>query len=1591
MVKLLKIGYRSVSFGLEYVLLLFVLFSFAIRMPFFQTYIAQKASAYLSEELKTIVHIEHVDIAFFDHVYMDGIYVEDRDGDTLIYLEQIEIKLKHIDWNLSNIEIDKVALSKGRIYLIKKLGQDDFNYGFIEDYFTLDKKRAPKETKIPKIFISDLMLNDIDFKYILEYKKDYEHGINFNKLDLRGINLFVEDLEIVDEQFSGKIARFYAREKSGFKLNNFTADFNLNSKLLLIKRGIIETDKSRIEVPKLVFKTNTWNNYNYFEDSVFMDIHLDKTLASMEDIAYFSPDLWGMNQVVYVSGRATDFVYNLKLRNLYLETGRETILQGNFELPDFRTDAYPIPKQHLDFLQTSYYDLKGFRLPGSTNSLSKLIPFPKDIHTQRILNEAALVQMKGAEMQGSQDNFVFSANYIGSGLGGISASSGVHFLKDNTGVFTYKPIGSGLQLLNLNLGKISGEASLGLATGNVNFEGRGVDAEDLKFTKIEAQFLYLELAGYRYNKVFVKDAEVDINSFAGIVQSKDPNANFGFEGVVNFGNREEIEGLIKINYLDFEKIGITQLAGYYLQGEMTAHTKSFSLDNLDGYLRATDLTLLKDSMSYTFEKLNINIDRTTGLDLLTINSDVLQGTLEGDLEFNQIFQVIQHELSKILPILIQDIDDKDFQYNSFARFNFTVKDANSFLDVVFPNLRIENNTKLFGALNGLDDEFVFNLISPQVSYDSYIFTGIQLDNRINESQINATYDISRIHLNDSLYFDAVVFTASGYNSEFTSSLSWDEDENEGGEVSWETTILSNEEIKFKVSSGYFFIEQQKWVIEDLAEYNIYPSVLYKDNKFEVKDLMLVNGLQYISVSGFISNEFDDVLELQIADFDLDIVNRLYLNDIRFAGYASGFIRMRGVLGEIIIEGMMGVDDLKLNDNLLGTLDFESTYSNEEDKLSIVGELFNSNISKDKTNSFSGDYYFAKEVLGKQTPDRLDFELDFATMDISFANAFVGEEVASEIEGLVNGQLLVKGSSSQPLVSAELTLTNGAAKIGLLGTKYRVGGPINITNYGLSIVGVPIIDQENNAAILSASVFHENFTKWDYNIFLDLDRDAFKKDPLNNKIPVKLERFLALNTEYAEGEIFYGKGYVTGNVNIYGSDELVEITANVKSARGTQINFPMYGSSEIGEDDFVVFINNIDSSKLEDNSKIDFTGVRLNLNIEATEDARLRIIFDDRTGDEISAIGRGKFQITLNELNDVSMTGTYEASQGIYNFALGIVKKEFNIEPGSTVKWMGDPYDATLNIRTYYLVEANIGDITFLVDKESDLRTNPRDQIYCYLSLKDRLSQPSLEFDIEAPNATDAGRVAINRVRSDYDELTKQFFSLLLFRQFQPLRGTTNNASRGSNALNELLANQINAVLNQVSGNYDLRVKMNDDETAQQSTYELGFSTSFLDERLMVSGSFGVSQTRTGSSASLGSSNPLIGDINLEYKLNRSGTFRVNAFNRSNQFTVIQQHNLGPFTQGIGIYYQESFSGWHDFQLAQYTLDLFRSNIQKRYVGIDSRLTPVPPLFSSPSQDSDTSKVETEEGQGENNSPENNGEPEPPAPTPEPNAVLEEED
>ena len=62
----------------------------------FQNFLVKKVAAKLSKSLKTKVEIKHVDFSFFNKMNIEGILVEDRKQDTLLYAGLAKVNIT--DW-----------------------------------------------------------------------------------------------------------------------------------------------------------------------------------------------------------------------------------------------------------------------------------------------------------------------------------------------------------------------------------------------------------------------------------------------------------------------------------------------------------------------------------------------------------------------------------------------------------------------------------------------------------------------------------------------------------------------------------------------------------------------------------------------------------------------------------------------------------------------------------------------------------------------------------------------------------------------------------------------------------------------------------------------------------------------------------------------------------------------------------------------------------------------------------------------------------------------------------------------------------------------------------------------------------------------------------------------------------------------------------------------------------------------------------------------------------------------------------------------------------------------------------------------------
>jgi hypothetical protein len=83
-------------------------------------------------------------------------------------------------------------------------------------------------------------------------------------------------------------------------------------------------------------------------------------------------------------------------------------------------------------------------------------------------------------------------------------------------------------------------------------------------------------------------------------------------------------------------------------------------------------------------------------------------------------------------------------------------------------------------------------------------------------------------------------------------------------------------------------------------------------------------------------------------------------------------------------------------------------------------------------------------------------------------------------------------------------------------------------------------------------------------------------------------------------------------------------------------------------------------------------------------------------------------------------------------------------------------------------------------------------------------------------------------------------------------------------------------------------------------------------------------TAASASGSQAYANSMIGDVNIEYKI--QDNFRVRAFNQSNTNSV--NENQGPFTQGFGVSYYEEFHKFSELSFVKRLQQLVQKSPKK---------------------------------------------------------------
>lgn len=1414
-------------------------------LPIVQTHLAKYATDTINKEFGTNINVEQVHFSLFSmSADIKGIYVEDYKKDTLIHIHKLTTSILSIR-NMVNGTLEFGDIEVNQLYFNMKtyLGEQNTNLDVFVD--KLDDGK-PRKSGSPPFFMSssEIVLEDSRFK-LSDENLENTTILNFNQLAVNA-----SDFQIIGPEVSLAINDLSLVSKRGLRINSLATDFKYTKEQMQFDALVITTTESKLN-GNLVFDYNR-EDLKDFIDKVQVSAQFNESIVAFNELNnYFNE--FGTGITATFSASIEGVLNDLLIKNLILHSDN-TGVRGDFKFKNlFRKTAPFLMKADMDNVTSSYYQLRAM-LP---NILGKTIPTSFQKFGQFTVDGAAEVTETSIDAQ------VNLTTAIGNSYSDLQMTN-INTI-DNA---SYSGL---ISLTDFDLGDFIDNPKFGKTSLDVNVEGRGFISTYLN-TEAIGEIYKLEFNNYQYNDIKVSGIFKD-ELFDGKLICNDQNLKFDFEGLADFSeDRNDFNFSANVDYADLKLMNFINDSISIFKGEVKMDISGNTLDNLIGDVQFLNTTYQNINQIYFFDDFAVSssFEKDAVRTIKIESPDIVSGFLKGKYKIAELGKLMQNSIGSIYT------NYKPFEVSSGQRLNFNFKIYNKFLGVFFPEVSLGPETFIRGNIMVDEGDFKLTFKSPAIeAYKNKLeAVELQIDNKnalfntflsVN-NMATVYYDIKEFNLINTKLKDTLFF-----RTEFKGGGQYDDEYN----LNFYHTFNDDNKSVIGLKKSEVSFKDNNWIInEDGNTKN--KIILNKSlDSITIEEIVMNNSKkEQIRLRGEIADSTYKDLNLQFKIVSLNKITPA-IDNLKLDGQVDGFLNILQRDGKYLPTSSLNIKDFSVNKMNLGDLEMMIFGNNDLTEYGVNTWLRKDGVEKMNVNG---------KVYDSETATTFDLSATFNDFKLEpFAS--LGEDVISNIRGMVSGNAKITGNAKNPDINGELFLTDAGIGIPYLNVNYNFAprSRVLLENQSFNFDKILLTDDmEATKATLDGSISHTAFDDW----VLDLDLDT------NDN------RFLILNTDFDEDALYYGTGFVNGTGSISGPTNALNINFEGATAKGSSLKIPLSDLTTVGDYSFINFINKNEVETFEEQRVLDdYQGVEMFFDLDVTPDAEVEIVIDQNTGSSLKGSGSGLLLMEINTNGKFNMYGQFVAVTGEFNFKrAGLIDKKFKVRPGGTVNWEGDPLKATLDMEAVYALNANPAP---LLENQSTTRI-PTEVV---IRLNGELENTTIDFDIEFPNTNSVVQSELEYILQDPTIKSNNAFYLLAQGTF------VNQETPGLNqqAITSNLIQTASGLLNQVlTGDND---KLNfgvsyeqgySDEQANFFTQDrIGVTVSTqISDRVLVNGRLGVPVGGLSETV-------VAGDVEVEVLINEDGSLRAKIFNRENQ--IQQFFGEQGYTQGIGLSYQVDFN------------------------------------------------------------------------------------
>ncbi|EMR01722.1 putative protein involved in outer membrane biogenesis [Cesiribacter andamanensis AMV16] len=1427
-----------------------------IQIPAVQTKVTQKVANSFAEQWGTEVRIDKVNLRFFDSASLQGIFISDKAGDTLVWASSLTADIGAFAILDSRLELDEIALEGAYINLYRHQDSANFNYQFIVDSFVSQDTLADTTSSAFIFDLYQVRLQDVRLRYADDSSKmslnvhapyllteletlglpeQFVKISNIDIRDLRGGFTYITPSPVKDTLAT---ADEVAQELDSAMLN--PSGFRIAVEKFAIKNTQFHyqaselAEKGTLNFQNLDLRTLNVgiNDFYLAGDTLRLDV---QQLAAIEQNSGFVLDNFAMAAAIelpMVSGSLTELrtpntrlTDPIRLEQLSIKPGADMLaslqLSANVQgaVLGMEDAAYFTPAlDTMPYLRSRTFildltadvennkaNISPLRLRtedgGMLMNMAGTITGLNDLENMRFDLQLRELSTTVAYLQ----RFSFMPEFPPA-----AAQAGrLHLIADAKGTPKNMDIAarlrSGMGLLQTNMLYRAPTANRFLLAGNV-------DATDFDLTPFVGDSLGLGTitltSKLRVNGI---GQQINVDNFSLIVEELEYNDHL-YKGLAAQGyfvdSTLEVSAAYEDAYLDMDLFLKTDMKDSLplLQAELNLDRLNMYRLNLSPDSVIISTRLVADVRGNDFDGIRGTIEaRDTelirGANKWTMDSLVVSSREQGDgtreIALTTDFASATLTGQYLLADLQQALDQC----------------ANHYCSAYKPgDERVEFGQDLELAIKMWDEPIIAKAFLPQLEL-------------LHPMTINARFrDRDRS-------FDLEV---------------------EAPGISWDTLVIENLQVDAKTVDQVlsFDIDMDKLKVgttTDIPSFRL-DGQWVQDSVHFVLGLAPETDSTRLLLGGAVTF-YNDTLALALDQTELAIRGKEYqMADNALIKYATDFLQIRDFAlqreGQLLAVNtrneysqdpllLAQINEFQIGDfadifgfqeyGLAATLDGKVQLTNPMNLSAMEADLLVQNLMVDslpvgnlqlQMNKVSNDGRLNADIALKgpgndlsmqgflnmeDSTNAMQLDVDINSFALAPWEPFV-KDFLQDLEGSLQGNMDIAGSLNQPRMEGQLNFGNNSAfRLAMTGARYTLQDEgIAIDNQAIRLNEFTLLDSLNQTLVVDGQIRH--------NAFQDFRLD----------LSAKAQDFQVVNKARSLQELFYGRLYVRTDARITGPLDDILVSGSLRVNEKT--DFALVIQSEDANAGVASFINFINTNaflaadttfamqlqaadSLDD--QLDAAYFSVNLDIEVPPAATFTVVVDPTTGDFLEVRGTADLQFRMDPSGDMNLQGLYEVEEGRYRLSfMEVIQKSFAIQEGSTVAFTGDPFDAQMEITAVYTTEASR--LPLLPNAEPGTpeyaAARRKEPVNVLLNMAGTLESPVISFNILVPESNygemgSAVSAQLDQIKSNESELFRQVFGLIVLNRFlaeDPLAGGGDGGGAGA---------AVNAQINQSVGSF----------------------------------------------------------------------------------------------------------------------------------------------------------------------------------------------